>query len=122
MGAVQVYAGLTQVNKVGAGPFMGFTVTAALIASLAIDDFGWFRMEHHPINVWRSLGGLLLVGGVTAHSKVVRLPPASPSQVCVPDCQPLSISTERTGLPASANTAGNMLSMYVPANLNHATS
>jgi len=26
VGAVQVYAGLTLVNKVGAGPFMGFTV------------------------------------------------------------------------------------------------
>ncbi len=42
IGAVQVYAGLTQVNRVGAGPFMGFTVTAALLASLAIDHFGWF--------------------------------------------------------------------------------
>jgi bacterial/archaeal transporter family-2 protein len=30
VGAVQVYAGLTLVNKVGAGPFVGFTVTAAL--------------------------------------------------------------------------------------------
>lgn len=69
VGAVQVYAGLTQVNKVGAGPFMGFTVTAALIASLAIDNFGWFRMDHHPLNVWRALGALLLVGGVTLIAK-----------------------------------------------------
>lgn len=52
-----------------AGPFMGFTVTAALIASLAIDHFGWFRMDHHPLNVWRALGGLLLVGGVTLVAK-----------------------------------------------------
>jgi len=65
VGAVQVYAGLTLVNKVGAGPFTGLTVTAALIASLAIDHFGWFRMQPHPINPWRALGGLLLVGGVT---------------------------------------------------------
>ncbi len=65
IGAVQVYAGLTQVNRVGAGPFMGFTVTAALLASLAIDHFGWFRMDHHPLNVWRALGALLLVSGVT---------------------------------------------------------
>ncbi len=64
-GAVQVYAGLTQINKVGAGPFMGFTVTASLIASLAIDHFGWFRMDHHPFNLWRALGAVLLVGGVT---------------------------------------------------------
>lgn len=69
VGAVQVYAGLTQVNKIGAGPFMGFTVTAALIASLAIDHFGWFRMDHHPINLFRALGGLLLIGGVTLIAK-----------------------------------------------------
>ncbi len=65
VGAVQVYAGLTLVNKVGAGPFMGLTVTAALLASLAIDHFGWFRMQPHPINLWRAVGGVLLVGGVT---------------------------------------------------------
>ncbi len=40
VGAVQVYAGLTQVQKVGAGPFMAFTVTAALLPSLLLDHFG----------------------------------------------------------------------------------
>ena len=65
VGAVQVYAGLTQVNKIGAGPFMGLTVTAALLASLLIDHFSWFHMDHHPLNVWRALGGILLVSGVT---------------------------------------------------------
>ena len=47
VGAVQVYAGLNQVNRVGAGPFMAFTVTAALLTSLAVDHFGRFRMDHH---------------------------------------------------------------------------
>jgi transporter family-2 protein len=69
VGAVQVYAGLTLVNKVGAGPFVGLTVTAALLMSLLIDHFGWFRMAHHPINIWRALGGALLVGGVTLIAK-----------------------------------------------------
>lgn len=69
VGAVQVYAGVNYVNKVGAGPFMGFTVTAALITSLIIDHFGWFRMDHHPITMWRALGGLLLIGGVTLIAK-----------------------------------------------------
>lgn len=69
VGAVQVYAGLSFVNKVGAGPFMGFTVTASLIASLAIDHFGWFRMEQHPMNIWRGLGAALLVGGVSLIAK-----------------------------------------------------
>lgn len=69
VGAVQVFAGMTLVNKVGAGPFVGFTVTAALLASPAIDHFGWFRMDVHPLNVWRAFGGLLLVGGVTLIAK-----------------------------------------------------
>ncbi len=69
VGAVQVYAGLNYVQRIGAGPFMGLTVTAALIASLAIDHFAWFRMQHHPLNPWRALGGLLLIGGVTLIAK-----------------------------------------------------
>ena len=69
VGAVQVYAGLSYVNKVGAGPFMGFTVTASLIASLAIDHFGWFRMEQHPFNLWRGVGAALLIGGVSLIAK-----------------------------------------------------
>ncbi len=69
VGAVQVYAGLSFVNKVGAGPFMGFTVTASLLASLAIDHFGWFRMDQHPMNIYRGIGGVLLIAGVALIAK-----------------------------------------------------
>ncbi len=69
VGAVQVYAGLTLVNKVGAGPFMGITVSSALIMSLVVDHFGWFRLDPHPISAGRLLGGALLVGGVTLISR-----------------------------------------------------
>jgi transporter family-2 protein len=69
VGAVQVYAGLTLVNKVGAGPFVGITVTAALISSVVIDHFGWFRMDTHPANIWRILGVCLLISGVTLIAK-----------------------------------------------------
>ncbi len=65
VGAVQVYAGFTLVNKVGAGPFVGFTVTAALITALRIDHCGWFRMQPHALNPGRVVGGLLLVGGIS---------------------------------------------------------
>ncbi len=64
VGAVQVYAGLILVNKVGAGPFVGFTVTAALIASLVVDHFGLFHMPIHPVNIWRVAGALLMAGGI----------------------------------------------------------
>jgi transporter family-2 protein len=69
VGAVQVYAGLTLVHKVGAGPFVGLTVTAALITSLVLDHYGWFHMPVHAINLWRILGALLMVGGVTLIAK-----------------------------------------------------
>ena len=69
VGAVQVYAGLTLVNKVGAGPFMGITVTAALITSLVVDHYGWFRMDQHPVNGWRIAGGILLIAGVSLIAK-----------------------------------------------------
>ena len=64
VGAVAVYAGLTLVNKVGAGPYTALTVTAALITSLVIDHFGLFNMQVHAINVWRIGGALLLIAGV----------------------------------------------------------
>ena len=69
VGAVQVYAGLTLVNKVGAGPFVGFTVTAALVASLVVDHFGLFHMQIHAINIWRTLGAGLMVGGIALIAK-----------------------------------------------------
>jgi transporter family-2 protein len=64
VGAVQVYAGLTLVQKVGAGTFVGLTVTAALVMSLVVDHYGWFHMPVHALNSWRVLGALLMAGGV----------------------------------------------------------
>jgi transporter family-2 protein len=64
VGAVQVYAGLTLVQRVGAGPFMGLTVTAALVASILIDHCGWFHMPVHPINACRIAGAILMIGGI----------------------------------------------------------
>jgi transporter family-2 protein len=69
VGAVQVFAGLTLVNKVGTGTFMAVTVSSALIASLAVDHFGWFRMNVHSMSPLRALGGVLLIGGVSLITK-----------------------------------------------------
>lgn len=69
VGAVQVYAGLTLVHKTGAGPFVGLTVTAALIMSLILDHCGWFRVPVHAINLWRVSGAALMVGGIVLIAK-----------------------------------------------------
>ena len=63
-GSLAVIAGLIFVNKVGAGAFAGLTITANILISLAIDHFGLFGMEQHGLNLWRVLGGLLMVAGV----------------------------------------------------------
>jgi transporter family-2 protein len=64
IGSVAVVAGLMFVDKIGAGPFAGLTITANLLMSLVIDKFGLFGMPVHALNLWRILGGLLMVAGV----------------------------------------------------------
>jgi transporter family-2 protein len=69
VGAFAVIAGLLFVNKVGAGPFAGLTITANILMSLVIDQFGWFGMDVHPLNGWRMLGGALMVAGIALIAK-----------------------------------------------------
>jgi len=63
-GAVAVFAGLLFIQRLGAAPVNGVTITANLIASLAIDHFGLFSMEQHAVNGWRLLGAILMIAGV----------------------------------------------------------
>ncbi|MGI8568486.1 MAG: DMT family transporter [Methylocella sp.] len=63
-GAFAVIAGLLFVDKVGAGAFTALTITANILMSLAVDNFGWFNLPPHPMNIWRAVGGALLIGGV----------------------------------------------------------
>ena len=57
-------AGLLFVNKIGAGAFGGLTITANILMSLAVDHFGLFGIEQHSLNIWRVVGGALMVGGI----------------------------------------------------------
>ena len=59
-----MFAGLLFVNRIGAGPFNGLLITANILFSLAIDHFGLLNMEVHALNIWRVLGGILMVGGI----------------------------------------------------------
>ena len=69
VGAIAVFAGLTLVDKIGAGPFNGLVISANIIMSLAIDHYGLLRMPEHPMNWGRALGALLMVGGITLISR-----------------------------------------------------
>jgi len=64
IGAFAVVMGLFFVDKIGAGPFAGLTITANILMSLAVDHFGLFGIEQHSLNVWRVLGGALMTGGI----------------------------------------------------------
>jgi transporter family-2 protein len=68
-GAVAVYLGLTMVDKVGAGPFNGLIITANILASIAIDHYGFLNMPAHPISLFRVVGAILMVVGITLVAK-----------------------------------------------------
>ncbi len=69
IGAFAVVAGLVFVNKVGAGPFAAWLITANILMSLVIDKLGMFGMDQHPLNVGRMLGAALMVVGVALITK-----------------------------------------------------
>ena len=51
-------------QRIGAGPFIGLTVTAAVIASVLIDNYGWLGFERHAASWGRIAGAALMIGGV----------------------------------------------------------
>lgn len=63
-GAVAVFGGLAFIDKVGAGPFNGLTLTANIITSLALDAFGLFGLQAAGFKPLPWLGGLLMAAGV----------------------------------------------------------
>ena len=64
VGAFAVVAGLLFVDRVGAGPFAAFTVSANVITSVVIDHFGWLHVPQHAITPTRAAGAVLLVAGI----------------------------------------------------------
>nr|WP_321986269.1 DMT family transporter [uncultured Lichenicoccus sp.] len=64
VGSFAVITGLLFVDKIGAGPFAGLTITANILMSLAVDQFGLFGIQQHSLTIWRILGGALMTGGI----------------------------------------------------------
>ena len=63
-GAGAVFGGLAFVDKVGAGPFNGLIITANILTSLCIDQFGWLGMASHHQSLWHWSGGAMMVAGI----------------------------------------------------------
>lgn len=68
-GAVAVFGGLALVDKVGAGPFNGLLITANILTSLALDNFGWFGLTAHSQSPTHLFGATLMVGGIVLIAK-----------------------------------------------------
>ena len=64
VGAFAVIMGLLFVDKVGAGPFAGLTITANILMSLAVDQFGLFGIQQHSLTTGRIVGGALMTAGI----------------------------------------------------------
>ncbi len=57
-------AGLLFAQKLGAGLFTGLSITASLIVSVLLDQFGWIGFKQHSASPARLVGCALLVAGV----------------------------------------------------------
>ena len=57
-------AGLTLVQKLGAGIFTSLSVTAALTVSVLLDQFGLLGLKQHAATPGRLIGCGLLIAGV----------------------------------------------------------
>ncbi len=57
-------AGLLLAQRLGSGVFTGLSLTASLVTSVLLDQFGWIGFKQHTASPARLLGCGLLVGGV----------------------------------------------------------
>jgi transporter family-2 protein len=64
LGALYVWLTIFLAQKLGATVLLGLIVAGQFIASLMIDHHGLLGFPHHPINLWRTLGVMLLITGV----------------------------------------------------------
>lgn len=56
-------AGAVFAQKMGSGVFTGISVTASLVMSVVLDNYGWIGFKVHPVSWPRLLGlGLMVVG------------------------------------------------------------
>ena len=69
LGAAYVMAMVNVSEKAGAGVFMGISVTASVITSLAMDHYGLLGFKQHTASVPRLIGAGLMVSGLVLIGK-----------------------------------------------------
>lgn len=66
---IATFIGLMLAQKLGAGIFTGVSITASIVASLALDHFGLLGLTKHSASPLRLTGSALMVVGVWMVSK-----------------------------------------------------
>lgn len=56
-------AGAAFAQRLGSGVFTGISVTASLIMSVVLDNYGWMGFKTHPVSGTRILGCTLMISG-----------------------------------------------------------
>ena len=62
--AIYIVSMLIAPGRLGSGLFTGLTVTAAIIASIALDNWGLVGFDVHPAGPGRLIGAALMVAGI----------------------------------------------------------
>ena len=62
--ALYIMSMLVAPGQLGAGLFTGLTVTAAVIASVALDHFGLVGFQQHTAGIGRLIGAAPMVAGI----------------------------------------------------------
>ena len=65
LGGLYVLSVIFFAQKLGAAIFTGVTVTAGIVTSVILDHFGLVGFEQHSAGLWRILGCLAMIGGLT---------------------------------------------------------
>jgi transporter family-2 protein len=64
LGAFYVTAIILAFPRIGPAMTFGLVVAGQMVISILLDHFKVMVAEQHPINIWRIIGVLLIVGGV----------------------------------------------------------
>src|SRR5918912_1462683 len=63
-GALALLSQPIVVPRLGAGMYIGLSVTASTVLSVVLDHFGWLGLAEHPAGIGRVLGCALMVIGI----------------------------------------------------------
>ena len=69
LGTAYLTGNILLAPKLGAATLVGLVVTGQLLFAVLADNYGWFGFEPHHATIWRSLGCVLMMGGVLLIAK-----------------------------------------------------